>query len=181
MIARRYRHHGDGWPFTCRSAGCIWCRRPMMLGWWAGMRHWSFSVTASLAVISLHEPANLPDAARRLRRGLRDIRDRTARRRHRWREVGFAGMVGGDHRAVVLVSHERIERTEVLDILLPRLPAVQIKEPGQDEPVWAMLPGDAAGLGLCRRGVEPLRVLIMPQRDQEVASSGIIEPMPVLV
>jgi hypothetical protein len=52
------------------------------------------------AVIPLH-PARIPDAARWLRRGLRDVRDRIARRRHRWRDVGFTGKVGGDHRTMV--------------------------------------------------------------------------------
>ena len=34
----------------------------------------------------------------------------------------------------------------------------------------AMSPGDAADLGRCRRGVEPLRIVIMPQHDRQVAS-----------
>ena len=34
MTARHERRHGDGWPFTCRSAACVWCRRPMIRGWW---------------------------------------------------------------------------------------------------------------------------------------------------
>jgi hypothetical protein len=26
MTARRERRGGDGWPFTCRSGACVWCR-----------------------------------------------------------------------------------------------------------------------------------------------------------
>ena len=35
---------------------------------------------------------------------------------------------------------------------------------------------DAADLGRCRRGIEPLRVVVMPQYDRQVASAG-VEPM----
>ena len=45
----------------------------------------------------------------------------------------------------------------------------------------AMSPADAAALGECRRGVEPLRIVIMPQHDRQPITSPIIEPMPVLV
>ena len=81
MTARRERRGGDGWPFTCRSAACVWCRRPMIRSWWNGMCQWSAEATSSLAIIPLHSSAGLPDAVRRLRRGLRDVRDRMARRR----------------------------------------------------------------------------------------------------
>jgi hypothetical protein len=181
MMARRSRHYGDGWPFSCRSAACVWCRRAMIRGWWAGMQHWSTAGAASLVIIPLRSPAGTQNVAHRLRRGLRDVRDRMARRRNRWRELAFAGMVGGDSRAVVLILHEEIDRCEVLDVLRHRWPDVVIKEPEQEEPTWAMLPDDAAELGRCRRGIEPLRVVIMPQRDQEAATSRIVEPMPVLV
>ena len=39
---------------------------------------------------------------------------------------------------------------------------------------------DAADLGRRRRGVEPLRIVIMPQHDQQVASP-VVAPMPVVV
>ena len=81
MTVRQQRHIGDGWPRICRSAGCVCCRRPMILGWWSGMREWSSAPTSSLAIIPLRSSAGLPDAVRRLRRGLRDVRNRMARRR----------------------------------------------------------------------------------------------------
>ena len=39
---------------------------------------------------------------------------------------------------------------------------------------------DAAAHGRCRRGVEPLRIVIMPQHDRQVIASE-VEPMPVVV
>src|ERR1700693_1541251 len=104
MIVRRERRGGDGWPFTCRSAACVWCRRPLIRSWWFGMCQWSAATISSLAIIPLHSSAGLPDGVRRLRRGLRDVRDRMARRRGRWRDVCFAGMTGGDGTGLVPVS-----------------------------------------------------------------------------
>ena len=129
MTARQQRHYGDGWPFSCRSSACFWCRRAMIRGWWEGMRYWSeAATTASLAIISIRSPAGIPDAVRRLRRGLRDVRDRTARRFRRWRTVSFAGLIGGDHRALVLVSHEGVARRELQDVLCRRWPSVVLKD-----------------------------------------------------
>jgi hypothetical protein len=82
---------------------------------------------------------------------------------------------------MVLISHEGLDRREVLDVLRHRWPDVLIKEPEQEEQTWAMLPDDAAKLGRSRRGIEPLRVVIMPQQDREAVTSPIVEPMPVLV
>jgi hypothetical protein len=33
-------------------------------------------------------------------------------------EVGFAGMIGGDHTAMLMISHEGVDRCEVLDALI---------------------------------------------------------------
>jgi hypothetical protein len=181
--ARHERHGGDGWPYSCRSAACVWCRRPMIRGWWAGMCQWSAEATAtsSLAIIPLHFSDGLPDAVRRLRRALRDVRDRMVRRRQPWRDVGFAGMTGGDGTALVLVTHEGIDRHEVLDVLCRRWPDVVVKESDQEEPTWAMTAEDAADLGRCRRGVEPLRIVVMPQHYRQAIMPPVIEVMPVVV
>jgi hypothetical protein len=184
MTARQQRHYGTGWPFSCRSSACFWCRRAMIRGWWAGIRYWSETAAASsLAIISVLSPAGLPDAARRLRRGLRDIRDRTAGRWKRWRSVSFAGLISGDHKALIIIAHEGIDRYEVLGVLRRRWPSVVVKEPEQEEPTWLMTAYDAAGLGGRRRGVEPLRVLVMPQRITRVTvvPTPVIGPMPVVI
>jgi hypothetical protein len=156
----------------------------MIRGWWAGIRYWSESAaTSSLAIIPIRSPAGLPDAVRRLRRGLRDIRDRTARHWKRWRSVSFAGLMGGDHKALVLIAHQGVDRREVLDVLSRRWPDVVVKEPEQEEPTWLMTAYDAAELGSRRRGAEPLRVLVMPQKITRVAvaPARVIEAMPVLI
>jgi hypothetical protein len=66
---------------------------------------------------------------------------------------------------MVMVSHLGIDRCEVHDVLQRRWLGVLIKKPGQGGPTWEMLPDDAAELGQCRRGVEPLRVVVMPQHE----------------
>ena len=180
MTARRSRHNGDGWPFTCRSAGCVWCRRSMIRAWWNGMCRWLAGTTASLAIMGIDLPAGLLGSVRWLRRGLRDVRDRIARHRRSWRGVGFAGLVGGDGLALVLVSHDGVDRREVEDVLRRRWPDIALKELEQEQPAVAMSPADAAYLGRCRRGVEPLRIVVMPQYDRQVVLP-VIEPMPVLV
>jgi hypothetical protein len=175
------RHNASGWPHICRSAACVWCRRPMIQSWWNGMRHWSAeAATSSLAIIPLHLSAALPDAVRRLRRGLRDVRDRMARHRRSWRDVRIAGITGGDRVALVMVTHDGVDRREVMDALRRRWPDVALKELEQEQPAVAMTTGDAADLGRCYRGIEPLRVVIMPQCDRQVASTG-LDPMPVIV
>ena len=178
---RLARHSGSGWPHICRSAACVWCRRPMIRSWWHAMCRWSAEATTwSLAIIPVHSSADLRVGVRRLRRGLRDVRDRIARRRNLWRGVCFAGMAGGDGTALMLVAHDGVDRHEVEDALRRRWPDAVVKELEQEEPTVAMLPSDAADLGRCRRGIEPLRVVIMPQQDRQVASP-VVEPMPVVV
>jgi hypothetical protein len=185
MTARQQRHYGTGWPFSCRSSACLWCRRAMIRGWWAGIRYWSETAAASsLIIITILSSAGLFDAVIRLRRGLRDVRDRTARRWKRWRTVSFAGLMGGNHRALVLISHQGIDRREVQDVLCRRWPDVVVKSLEPEEPTWAMTADDAAHLGSRRRGVEPLRVLVMPQKITRVTMAPVpvmVEPMPVVV
>jgi len=89
-----------------------------------------------------------------------------ARRNRRWRKVGFAGMVGGDAIALALITHEGVDRLEVLSVLRRRWPEVRVKTVEQKEPTWVMTAEDAAGLGRCRRGIEPLRIVILPQRER---------------
>jgi hypothetical protein len=180
ISARRERHHGDGWPYSCRSAACVWCRRPMIQSWWCGMCEWSAATTSSLAVMRIDSSTGLPDAVRRLRRGLRDVRDRMVRRRRSWRDVCCTGMAGGDHTALVMITHQGIDRREVEDVLRRRWPDFVMKSLENEEPDAAMVAEDAADLGRCRRGVEPLRIVVMPQQDRQVVLP-VIEPMPVIV
>ena len=62
-----------------------------------------------------------------------------------------------------------------------RWPDVVLKGLEQDAPTFRDGgPKDAADLGRCRRGVEPLRIVIMPQQDQQTIISPIVEPIPAV-
>ena len=95
--------------------------------------------------------------------------------------MSFAGLMGGDHTALLLISHQGIDRREVLDVLRRRWPDVVVKDLEQEEPAWTMTADDAADLGSRRRGVEPLRIVVMPQKITRVAvaPTPLIEPMPM--
>ena len=181
MTARRERRGGDGWPYTCRSAACVWCRRPMIRSWWNGMCRWSAEAThralpscGSIRRLACPTPSDGCGAG-------------CAMFEIGWRGTGVDGATSlrwnGRRRrhGMVMVSHEGIDRCEVEDVLHRRWPDVVVKELEQEEPAVAMSPGDAADLGRHRRGVEPMRVVIMPQHDRQTITSPVVEPMPVLV
>ncbi len=94
----------------------------------------------------------------------------------------MAGLVGGDHRALLLISHDGVDRRELLEVLRRRWPEVVLKDLEHEEPAWTMTPYNAADLGTRRRGVEPLRILVMPQKITRVAvvPAREIGPMPVV-
>jgi hypothetical protein len=71
----------------------------------------------------------------------------------------------------------------LLDVLSRRWPDVVAKKLEQEEPTWTMTPDEAAVLGSRRRGVEPLRIVIMPQRIQRmvVAPAPVVEQMPIAI
>jgi hypothetical protein len=91
--------------------------------------------------------------------------------------------MGGDHNALVMISHQGIDRGEVLDVLRRRWPDVAVKSLEHEEPAWAMTPDEAAVLGSRRRGVESLRIVVLPQKITRVAiaPAPVIEPMPVVI
>ena len=71
----------------------------------------------------------------------------------RWRDVSFAGMIGGNGKALVLVTHDGVDQGEVEAVLRQRWPDVVVKELEQETPTVAMVAGDAADLGRCGRDV----------------------------
>jgi hypothetical protein len=83
-----------------------------------------------------------------------------ARRSHRWRDVGFAGMSGGDGTALVMITHDGVDQREVVDVPRRRWPEVVVKTLEQEQPAVAMTAEDAAALGWCRHSIEPLRVVV---------------------
>jgi hypothetical protein len=173
--ARKARRRGDGWPWTCRSAGCAWCRRALMLRWWRGLRHWveQDGAPVSLAVLPLgHDPGRLRAAVSRLRRACRDVRDRAARRSRRWRSAAIAGMATGMGFALVLVGHAGLGRVEVVRALSRRWPGAAIGDVDEAVPSWGMSAEDAAELARARRGAEPLRVVVAAQRGARPVDAG---------
>ena len=124
------------------------------------MCQWSSARTSSLTIIPALSPVGLFDAVLRLRRGLRD-----------------------DHRALIMVAHQGVDRREVLEVLGRRWPDVVVKGLEQEEPAWTMSVHDAAGLGSRRRGVEPLRIVVLSQKIMRVtvAQVPVIEPMTIVV
>lgn len=101
----------------------------------------------------------------------------------------FAGMVGGDGKALVMISHEGVDRRELQDVLRPRWPDMTLKDLGDEEPTWEMTAKHAADLGSRRRGVEGSRIVIMPQQIIRVTVAPapvveiapILEPMPIVI
>ena len=76
----------------------------------------------------------------------------------------MAGMATGGGTAFVLVRHPGVTRQEVAAILRRRWSATVVGEVGAAEPSWSMPVEDAAELARARRGVEPLRVVVLAQR-----------------
>jgi hypothetical protein len=156
---RQHRQAGR-FPWRCGSAGCWACRRNTIRKWWQAFTGWLTGVT-TLAVIPISGP--LITATKRLRKSLRDHRDRQVRRDYRWAAVALAGLTVGD-RALVLIEHNHIGRAEVQSVLSRRWPKVVLQQPTDFEPSSWMSIANAADLARRRRGVEGLRIVVMPQR-----------------
>ena len=162
------------WPWRCRSAGCWACRRTLTRSWWRGMLAWPDQPWSSLAVIPLGTD---PIASiRRLRKGLRDVRDRAARVDQRWAGVAFAGLLS-EGVAMILISHPDFDRTAVWWALSARWPKAVIVDVGDAEPSWRMAGDDAVALARCRRGIEPIRIVVMPQMNVSDQTNDDAMPM----
>lgn len=181
----RVSRRGDmahGWPWRCRSPGCWSCRRSAGWRWWIGMLHWAKESDGpvSLAVVPLHhEPGGLRIAVGRLRRSLRDIRDRAAKSRESWSSMAIAGMATANHTALLLIRHRDLSRMQVAYVLGRRWPPCVVGDLGTASPSWTMPNADAVELARIRRGVEPLRVVVLGRRSS-VSMPLPAEPMPTL-
>jgi hypothetical protein len=121
------------------------------------------------------------DGMRRVRRGLRDVRDRAVKNDRRWRQVAFAGTLSGNV-AMAFAVHPGIPQTGLDSVLRRRWPGVSVI-PAPSEPSWQMTVETAVRLTLLRRGIEPLRAIIMPQRTEAASKREpqYFEPMPILL
>jgi hypothetical protein len=91
--------------------------------------------------------------------------------------VAMAGLADGD-RALILIKHDGIDRAEVWAVLERRWPEVGLCDPRDIEPSAAMSAEDAASLARCRRGVDPLRIVILEQAAASL--NQLEEAMPFL-
>ena len=191
LEVRLSRRHGSGWPWTCRASGCAFCGPALARRWWRGIERWITEEGAPVSLVVLpldRHPGGLRISVARLRRALRDVRDRAARRRTAWGGVATAGMAAGDDTAFVLVRHRSVTRQEVATVLRRRWSAAVVREVGAAEPSWSMSVEDAADLARARRGVEPLRIVVLAQRaantdERRCASehdlAEVYAPMPI--
>jgi len=185
MEARVGRRHGAPWPHRlCRSAGCSWCGRSLVMRWWRGLKQWIMEMgeQITLVEIPLGQDGDLRTQVRRLRRRLRDLRDRHARCSgfHRWRSVAFAGLVSANNRALIMVSHKDITRRELHALLEQHLGPVSLSDLGEATPSTMFPASVASSIAHARRGVEPLRVIILPQRLFTHDTSRYLDPLPVV-
>lgn len=174
---RQHRQVGR-YPWRCRSPGCWACRRTLVLRWWQTFGGWLAGPEISLAIIPLS--TNPISTTKKLGKALRDVRDRAARRDHRWGAIAMGGLVDGS-RMLLRVRHPGINRAALWSVLERRWPAVVLTDPGAAEPAWVMTVADAAALARRRRGLEPIRIVMPPQVAAAAASQhGWGEPMPML-
>ena len=102
--------------------------------------------------------------------------------------MAIAGMAAGDGTAWLLIRHPGIARVEIADALRKRWPSAVVCDAGTMEPCWTLAVEDALELARARRGVEPLRVVVLGQRTEDTHSDRratvplrAVEPMPVVV
>jgi hypothetical protein len=147
-----------------------------MRRWWRGFRIWLNGIDISLATIPLPFDDDPIAGIKRVRKGLRDVRDRTARDTDCWQSVAFAGMLSDDH-VLVLVQHASIDREDVLDILARRWPRIVLTNAGHAQPSSQLTVGQAAALARRRRGIEGIRIVVP---GQMCVMTGEDEAMPMV-
>ena len=174
--ARRGRQP-QTWPWRCHSAGCWACRRTQARQWWRGICEWISGADTSL--VTVPTTGSVLASTQRLRKGLRDIRDRAACTDPLWRSVAIGGLLNSD-RALMLVCHAGIDRFDLWTMLERRWPEVAVTMVVPTEPSLMLTVEDAAALAVRRRGLEPCRIVVPAQRASEEPDSDWDEPMPML-
>ncbi|MCU1326779.1 MAG: hypothetical protein JWN34_2149 [Bryobacterales bacterium] len=168
------------WPRRCGSGGCHACRRTLIRKWWSAFEAWP-SDSSSLVEIPMAVPANGLTALKRLRRALRDLRDREARRHRAWRQVAFMGLAQGSGTALMVIEHPGLCRASLVAVLRKRWPTLQAQDVKSQSPLIHLPTELAADLARQCRGIEPIRIVIMPQALKAGPAEPELEPMPVLI
>jgi hypothetical protein len=96
-------------------------------------------------------------------------------------------MAQNDGKATLLVRHAGVGRGEIVEVLRRQWPDAQVTDIAKASPVWNLGIEDAVELARAKRGVEPLRIVVMGQGRSAgldplmvTARSGTMEPMPAL-
>lgn len=184
--ARRSRGRTT-WPWACKTAGCSWCGRRTARRWWRGLSLWSMASADPLMLAQLPPRLDLPllSIAPQIRRALRDLRDRAARADRRWAGLAIAGMVDSTGSALLLVRHPDLSQAAVARAIARRWPGARCcaPDPAMALPDFDFCPEAAATLACARRGVEPLRVVIMPRMEKRSATppAEYEQPLPFIV
>jgi hypothetical protein len=96
-------------------------------------------------------------------------------------------MTQGDGKAILLVRHTGIGQAEIVEVLRMHWPDAQVTDITTVFPVWNLGIDDAVELARAKRGVEPLRIVVMSQGCDAnfdllmvTARSGTMEPMPAV-
>lgn len=162
--------------YRCRSAACHACRRAAMTRWWnAIVSAWAGDRSTAVQMSGLIWPNEGVPAAR-LRRQLRDWRDGLARSQPLFAALGMAGFFTGEH-AHLVVQHSGLHRDVLLHALGSRW---DVRAISMQAGLSTCLEVDhAIQAGTLRRGVEPIRIFVMPQRSTYVRRSSDEEPMPM--
>ena len=136
LHARQARRGSGGrrWPYRCRLLGCRWCTRTTQhAAWFATLGH-SPDGRRSLVILPLrHRSGQIMQTVKAVRRALRDVRDRQARHRWRWRTVSMKGVVVGDA-LYILIHHPAVQVHHLSDVLIHRWRDAQIMEVGTSAP-----------------------------------------------
>ena len=172
----RLNRQPQTWPWRCHSAGCWACRRTQGRQWWRGVCGWISGADSSL--VTMPTTGGVLASTQRLRKGLRDVRDRAARTDPLWRAVAMGGLSNSD-RALLLVGHPGIDRFDLWTMLKGRWPEVAVTAVVSIEPSFLLTVEDATTLAVRRRGLEPGRVVVPAQRPLE-SDGDWDEPMPML-
>ncbi len=176
----------SAWPWRCGGGGCWACRRTAMRRSWFRLQNWATDdgmPSTLMAVPPAQNGDQLLAMTIRLRRRIRDLRDRAARHHGALSHVAVAGMVSGDGSALLLMQHPGVDRRWTAEVFRRGLGGTLVS-PGIAHPSWQMPVEQAVALALAKRGIEPLRIVVMPQRRVLAAISPTqrsIDPMPVIV
>ena len=150
-----------------------------MWKWWQAIETWLPGPDVSHLTIPFDDDP--VEAVRKIRRGLRDVRDRIGRERNpAWRQVAFGGFLNGAT-VLVRVHHPGIHSVRLWPTLKTRWPEIVVRDVSAvclDPNVSIDV---AADLARRRRGIEPIRIIVPSQvQRKNFQDDAHVEPMPFL-